>query len=58
MDIIFEKAHLRELYEEQRARSKKHRFQPSVVNKYIQTIDKLRAAKCIEELYPIKKFKL
>ena len=54
MDIIFEKEYLRELYEEKKARNKKHRFQPNVVNKYIQTIDKLRAAKDVEELYPIK----
>ena len=54
MNIVFEKEYLKELYEEGKARSKKHRFQPSVVNKYIQTIDKLRAAKDTEELYPIK----
>jgi proteic killer suppression protein len=35
-------------------RSKKHRFQPAVVKKYVQTINKLRVAKNIEELYPIK----
>lgn len=54
MEIIFEKEYLKELYEEKKTRSKKHRFQPNVINKYIQTIDKLRAAKDIEELYPIK----
>lgn len=54
MEIIFEKEYLRELYENRKTRSKKHRFQPSVVNKYIQTIDTLRAAKNTEELYPIR----
>lgn len=54
MDIIFEEEYLKELYEERKSRSKKHRFQPSVVNKYIQTIDKLRAAENTEKLYPIK----
>ena len=54
MVIIFEKEYLKELYEEKRARSKKYRFQPNVVSKYIQTIDKLRAANDVEELYPIK----
>ena len=54
MEIIFEKEYLKELYEEKKARNKKHRYQPNVVKKYIQTIDKLRAAKDIEELYPIK----
>lgn len=54
MDITFEKDYLKELYENGKARSKKHRYQPSVIKKYIQTIDKLRAAKNTEELYPIK----
>jgi proteic killer suppression protein len=54
MEIAFEKDYLKELYENGKARSKKHRFQPSVVKKYIQTIDKLRVAKNTEELYPIK----
>lgn len=54
MEINFEKDYLQELYENGKARSKKHRFQPSVIKKYIQTIDKLRAAKNTEELYPIR----
>ena len=54
MEINFEKDYLKELYENGKARSKKHRFQPSVIKKYIQTIDKLRVAKNIEELYPIR----
>jgi proteic killer suppression protein len=54
MEIIFEKDYLKELYENGKARSKKHRFQPNVVKKYIQTIDKLRVANNTEELYPIK----
>lgn len=54
MEIHFEKEYLKELYEDGKARNKKHRFQPSVIKKYIQTIDKLRAAETIEELYPIK----
>lgn len=54
MEIIFEKDYLKELYENGKAKNKKHRFQPTVVKKYIQTIDKLRAAKYTEELYPIR----
>lgn len=54
MEINFEKDYLQELYEDGKARNKKHRFQPQVVKKYIQAIDKLRAAKSTEELYPIK----
>ena len=54
MEINFEKDYLKELYENGKARSKKHRFQPSVIKKYIQTLDKLRVAKNTEELYPIR----
>jgi len=54
MEIIFEEEYLRDLYEEGKARNKKYRFQPQVIKRYIQTIDKLRAAKNTEELYPIK----
>ncbi|SDT05003.1 type II toxin-antitoxin system RelE/ParE family toxin [Winogradskyella sediminis] len=54
MEIIFEKDYLKELYENGKAKNKKYRFQPTVVKKYIQTIDKLRAAKYTEELYPIR----
>lgn len=54
MKIIFEKDHLKELYEKGKARNKKYRFQPKIISKYIQTIDKLRAAKSTEELYPIR----
>lgn len=54
MEINFEKGYLRELYENGKTRSKKYRFQPKLIKKYIQTIDKLKAAKNTEELYPIK----
>jgi len=54
MEINFEKDYLKELYENGKTRSKKNRFQPKVIKKYIQTIDKLRVAKNTEELYPIK----
>ncbi len=54
MEIVFEKDYLRELYENGKSRSKKHRFQPNVIKKYTQTIDKLRVANSTEELYPIK----
>lgn len=54
MEINFEKDYLKELYENGKARSKKHRFQPSVIKKYIHTIDKLRVANSTEELYLIR----
>lgn len=54
MEIDFDKDYLKELYEKGKTKNKKHRFQPSVIKKYVQTIDKLRVAKNTEELYPIR----
>ncbi len=54
MEIIFTNDYLRELYEEGKSSSKKHRFQKEIVKRYISTIDKLRVANRIEDLYPIK----
>jgi len=51
MIIEFEKDYLKELYEEGKAKSKKNRFQPAIIKKYKNTIDALRAANCIEELF-------
>lgn len=51
MEINFEKEYLRELYEKGKAQSKKHRFQPTVVKQYKNTIDKLRVANCVEDLF-------
>lgn len=54
MEIIFEEEYLEELYSEGKAKNKKYRFQNSVIKKYKETIDKLRNAKKIEDLFPIK----
>ena len=54
MEIIFEEEYLEQLYSEGKAKNKKYRFQKSVITKYKQTIDKLRVAKKIEDLFPIK----
>lgn len=54
MKIIFEKEYLEELYTTGKTKSKKHRFQPEVVRKYMETIDKLRAANRIEDLFVIR----
>jgi proteic killer suppression protein len=51
MEIVFEKDYLEELYTSGKAKGKKYRFQKSVTDKYIQTIDKLRAADRIEDLF-------
>ncbi len=54
MEIVFEKEYLKQLYAEGHAKSKKYRFPKGVITKYKATIDKLRVADCIEDLFPIK----
>ncbi len=51
MEIRFEKEYLRELYEKGKAKEKKYRFQPQVINKYRKTIDLLESVAQIEDLY-------
>ncbi len=54
MHIKFEKKYLQELYEQGRTSNRKYRFQKQVIKQYKKTIDKLRAASRIEDLYAIK----
>lgn len=54
MQIIFTKEYLQELYEEGKTTSKKHRFQKDIIKRYKTTIDKLKVAQRIEDLYPLK----
>ena len=54
MEITFTQDYLKELYEDGKSSSKKHRFQIDVIKRYKNTIDKLRVANKIEDLYPIK----
>ena len=54
MEIIFEKDYLEQLYQDGKVRNKKYRFQSTVIKKYKDAIDKLRAANQIEDLFPIK----
>ncbi len=54
MKIVFEKEYLEELYLTGKATSKKYRFQKEIIRKYKQTIDKLRVAECIEDLFLFK----
>jgi proteic killer suppression protein len=53
MNIEFEKEYLALMYTEGKS-DKKHRFQPIIIKKYKQTIDRLKSAKRIEDLFPIK----
>lgn len=54
MEIKFTEDFLKELYENGKTKNKKYRFQKEIIKKYKQTIDKLRVAKKIEDLYLIK----
>ena len=54
MEIKFTKRYLEELYENGKSPDKKHRFQKDIIKRYKNTIDKLRAANKIEDLFPIK----
>lgn len=54
MKIVFEKDYLEQLYAEGKARGKKYRFPKGLISKYKQTIDKLRVANKVEDLYPFK----
>lgn len=54
MKIIFAKDYLRELYTEGKTSNKKYRFQADIIKRYKNTIDKLKAARQIEDLFPIK----
>jgi len=54
MEIVFVKTYLMELYSFGRTSDKKSRFQPNIISKYIETIDILRSASCIEDLFLIR----
>lgn len=54
MIVTFEKTYLKELYECGKTSDKKHRFQPSIIKRYKDRINYLKAASSKEELYPIK----
>lgn len=54
MKILFTKDYLKELYEEGKTSNKKHRFQPDIIKRYKNTIDKLRVASKTEDLYQLK----
>ncbi len=51
MHITFEKDYLMELYEKGRAKNKKYRFQPQLINQYKKTVDILINAADTESLY-------
>lgn len=54
MKIVFEKDYLEQLYAEGKAKGKKYRYPKGLIFKYKQTIDKLRVANRVEDLYPFK----
>lgn len=53
MEINFEEDYLSDLYYKGKCNDKKHRFQPSIIRKYIRVIDILKAAERVEDLFRI-----
>ena len=54
MKIEFEKEYLEQLYSEGKAKAKKYRFPKGVIKKYKETVDKLKNANKIEDLFPFR----
>jgi proteic killer suppression protein len=51
VEIKFDKAYLRELYEDGKTMDKKRRFQPQVILKYRKTLDVLESVAVVEDLF-------
>ena len=54
MIVTFDKDYLRELYVNGRSTSKKHRFQPDIVSRYIKAVNIMKGANNVLELYRFK----
>lgn len=54
MIVTFEETYLKELYESGKTSDKNHRFQPSIVKRYMNRINLLKKVSSKEELFPIK----
>lgn len=54
MEITFAEDYLRELYYDGKTHSKKYRFQPQIVKKYIRVIDLMESLSKTEDLYRYK----
>jgi len=50
MIIVFEEEYLRDLYEGQKPKDKKRRYQPQIVKKYVRTIDLMMAQTNVQGL--------
>jgi len=54
MIIHFEETYLKELYENGVTSNKKHRYQPSIIKRYIERVNLLKKIITKEELFPFK----
>lgn len=54
MQIEFGQDYLRELYFYGSAKSKKYRFQPEIIRRYISVVDRLRSITDLQMLYGLK----
>lgn len=53
MIVVFEKEYLQELYVNGRTTSKKHRFQPDIVVRYVKVINTMKNQKDVTDLAKI-----
>jgi proteic killer suppression protein len=53
MKVIYGQQHLKELHLNKKTTDKKHRYQPSVIKKYIKIIDLMIEAKTIQDIVRI-----
>ena len=56
MEIAFEKDYLKDLYYEGRANDKHHRFQRSIVKRYIRVVNTLESVGRPEDLYRYRSY--
>lgn len=53
MKVIYGQQYLKELHQNKKTTDKKHRYQPSVIKKYIKIIDLMIEAKTIQDIVRI-----
>ena len=54
MEVKFDKEYLSDLYHKGKTKDKSHRYQPSVIKRYVRCVDYLYAVLKPEELYQYK----
>lgn len=57
MEIEFKENYLQELYEEGKTKDKRFKSNPQLIKQYTKTVNKLKAATKIEQLYQLSSLK-